>query len=123
MAKKSAKLGKNRTKRGRPRKEVFLQVSQREYDSWLAQIEHWQGMFEREQRRADALVDQVLVEGGRAPVSHVENRAGTVDMQKAAREMFEQMNVAMSDGDGSDFIDENDMVRIAPDAVAALGGK
>lgn len=85
-------------------------ISKREYQSLTAQIEFWQQKATDEQARADRVVDEILAEAGRRPVSqeHATSvRASAADMKAAAAEQLKQFQEAFEEDDGSDFISED----------------
>lgn len=101
-------------------------ISKREYESLTAQVQFWQERADREQKRADALVDQALLESGRAPASPeilAEQRVTSKEMKEKAEETFRQMLNMNIDCDDSEWIDGDGMVKLSPDAARVLSIK
>lgn len=94
-------------------------ISQREYDRLLADVERERERADREQGRADAAVNQALLEAGRAPLP---SGQPVTNMLEEAKTMMSAFAEVYGDGDDSDVVDGEGMMRMAPEAVAALAG-
>lgn len=88
-----------------------------------AEVEYWRGKFESERERADRIGDRVFEVEGRAPVSTMgmaEARMNADEMKRAVEAQVREMGGAFEEDDPSEFI-VNEMIKITPEAAAALG--
>ncbi len=92
-------------------------ISRREYERLVGDIELWRDKAEREQKRADAAIDQALTEAWRQPLSLNEPTVDAKAMREQAEAMLLKMRDLETDDDGSDLGEE---LSFSPDVVEAL---
>lgn len=102
-------------------------ISKREFEALTEQVEFWRARADREQRRGDALVDQALMEAGRAPASPEvldEQRVTAESMKLKAEALMKEFRLANVDDDGSEIeMNEDGGVPVSAEALEALRGK